>query len=457
MFLVGIVLIGWAVLQGLEGGTDGGSPPPEIPRNPPPRAEVDAPAIWALKASTMRPDLDEEEANFETSFDGFSDTDAILDAGTTWLAVTLGEESRGNRLHGLDPDTGEEVWTRTLDGAYCARDLLDGQLACAEATDWERGLGVEWNLHLLDPASGDITTTQPFEGWLTAMVVDQGVLMVLEQRLPAPHALITGFDAALEQQWQLDLSQEEGHADLFSHNRVLFRAERLPAGPALDRPRIRRVADGLTAFWIGARTAFVDAPAGRLVGFPPCSRVVDDGQRIWCNDGNRTVAYDYQLRAITRTDDGVRLAFPHRDPVAGDITIPAFLDADGAFIKVDTTTGVSQGEFTDTAMSSAFGVPVSPTAATVNGLILAADSSQSIAVDGATQEILWQSGIGLPVRDPVVFGDNALLVEFNAHEVDLATGEIVNSWRLPLGYAVAAKGDGYISWDMADIARLDLE
>lgn len=124
--------------------------------------------------------------------------------------------------------------------------------------------------------------------------------MFLEQRQPAPHAVVSGWEADLRPAWSLDLAGEPGHDGLFSENRIIARGFPPTTGPALDRPRIRTVAGGLTALWIG-RT---------------------DGARLWCNTGDRATALTYGLAPTHRTEPGVRLAFPERDPRGGDITVP---------------------------------------------------------------------------------------------------------------------------------------
>lgn len=56
------------------------------------------------------------------------------------------------------------------------------------------------------------------------------------------------------------------------------------SGLALDRRRFREVGSGLIAVWAGQRTAFIDIAGGKLIMMPHCSRLVDDGSRLWCNE-----------------------------------------------------------------------------------------------------------------------------------------------------------------------------
>lgn len=457
-----IVLVGgWNVANWLNDRPDTPNPaPPKAPdpvtepyRRPPGPVE-DVPMTWQLNLGTLRPEL--TDGRFETSISGLMDSEAAVDAGDTWLVVTRETEGGRTQLHGLDADTGEERWTRPMEGVICADDLLDEHLLCAEPTQRERDLGTSWLLHLIDPDTGRSASSVPFDGWINALVVDHEHVVILEQRLPAPHALITGLDGDLTQAWQFDLSQHEGHSGLFSENRVIIRPEEYPEGPALDRPRVRRVADGLTALWVGARTAFLDVPGGRLVGMPHCSRLVDDGSKLWCNAGQRAVAYDYQLNPITRTEDGIRLAFPNRDPRSGDITIPAFLSGDGTLMSVDLTTGATQGPLVRTTMGNAFGTAIPPATATIDGVLLVADNSRTAAVAPDTGEVVWVIEYGLRLHDPFLVRGNLLASDYSSHEVDLATGEILNGWRITHGFGVIPVGEHLASYSLDELARLDL-
>ncbi len=458
-----IVLIGaWNVAEWLNDRSGGHTPgPPEPPatgtvtdpHNRPPRATDDAPTVWALTFSDLRPDL--ADGRFLTHPSGFMDSTIAIDAGDIWAVASGGPQGGDILLHGLDADTGKEAWRRPMDGVFCADDLLNEELFCAVPKQRERGLGTSWTLHLIDPATGETTSSADFDGWLSALVVEQGHVLILEQRLPAPHALITGLDDQLDQVWQFDLSQEEGHADLFSDNRLIIRPEEYPEGPALDRPRVRRVADGLTALWIGARTAFVDVPNGELVGMPHCSRLVDDGNRLWCNAGGSTVAYDHELNAITRTEAGVRLAFPNRDPREGDISIPAFLDEGGALLRVNPTTGATLGPLVNTGMGNAFGMSIQPSTASIDGVLVVADNSQTAAIDAETGEVRWESQYEFSLHDPFLHNGTLLATDFHTHQVDLATGEILNSWRIS-GIGVVAVGEHLASYSVDQLARLDL-
>ena len=421
---------------------------------PPPMERLDAVEQWLLLASDLRPDLAEPE--FEIHYDGFMDSAVVIDAGTTWGVLTVASDGTGGRLHGLDAETGEVLWEADLDGTMCAGQLLDGKIACAEALEREHTLGKRWAVKLFDPSDGTVTATTEIDAWIATMSVADGRLVMLEQRLPAPHAVVTALTATLEHAWQLDLSDVEGHDDLFSDNRIIIRPETVPDGPALDRPRQRTVADHLTALWVGSRTAFIDVEGGELVAMPACSRLVDDGERIWCNDGPRAMAYDYLLNPLYPTDGGVRLAFPNRDPRDGDVTPAVFLADSGELIHVDVTTGRTIATLVDTQHGEAFGMEIPPTVGHAGGHTLVSDNSSTLGIDPTTGEVLWRRDVSTGVGQIYVRDDNLLTYggTGDIEELDPATGHVVYVSDPEHGFEISAIGERFISHGLAELALL---
>ena len=103
-------------------------------------------------------------------------------------------------------------------------------------------------------------------------------------------------------------------------------------GGLARRAALQSLAIGPLALWAGGRTAFVDAASGRLVMMPHCSRLVDDGKRLWCNEVDGATAYSYAGRRLVRVH-GPRLAFPDDDGTGQDRNRPVFLDDDGAAVS----------------------------------------------------------------------------------------------------------------------------
>lgn len=280
---VGAVLAAMLVAGFVREARRPADPPRRAPRTtttPVPRL-APLPTDWVVSAASLRPGTE-----FRTAPEGLIEGPAVIDGGATWVVVTTAKTG-GDVVHGLATDSGREAWSRPYEDAYCTA-AGPGMVACAGrlARD-EHGLGVRWRLDLLDAATGAARASREIDATLSGLALTPAGIVVIEQRQPAPHAVLTALAPAdLTERWRLDLAGVAGQERLFSDNRIVVRDLPVPDGPALDRPRFRTVAGGrLLAFWSGAGTAFVEPATGRLVGLLACSRLVDDGVRLWCNDG----------------------------------------------------------------------------------------------------------------------------------------------------------------------------
>ena len=409
---------------------------------------------WTTSATSLRPDL--AKAELMGGVDGTFDERRVIDAGSVWGVLTGDADDSSVWVHGLDPSSGRELWKHALDDGLCAKRLLGKSLLCASAIEHDpaTGLGTRWHLALLDPASGAERRSTDWTGWLALLHVDGARVLLVEQRQPAPHAVLTVLDETLQQRAQFDLRDQSQHDGMFSDNRIYHRTLPIPAGPALDRPRIRTVADGLTALWVGQTTAFVDLDKPSLVGVPRCSRLVDDGKRLWCNQGSLAAALSYALKPLYETDLGTRLAFPDRDPRAGDVADPVFLRSDGAAVRVDLTTGRTAGPLVDTRNGSAFGLVTSPHVAYADGLTLVWDSSTLFAVRARTGELLWQSAMPASIDDVYAWDGRLLLTGYQLRVLDPATGTVVRTYRQSSGLYTHAVGQVLVGAGPDEVARL---
>lgn len=445
--LVVVIALVWQVVGGGSGRT---RPGPTITRS----TQASLGAVWKTEPEQLRPDMIQPE--FIGDADGTFDDHRVIDAGATWVVLTGTRNDTDIWVHGLDAATGQERWRHPLDSGLCAADLLDGRLLCASAVDHDEatGLGTRWHLALLDVASGKELRGTDWTGWLTFLHVRDNRVLLAEQRLPAPHAVLTGLDAELKQTWQLDLINRPQHVGLFSDNRIYNRKLPIPEGPAFDRPRIRHVGKGLTAVWIGQTTVFVDLAKGVLVGMPRCSRLVDDGKRLWCNQGDLATSYSYTMTELVHTELNTRLAFPGRDPRAGDVTPPVFLREDGRAMRVDPDTGKTVGQLVNTRNGSAFGLVTSPRTSFVNDLTLVWDSSVVFAVRAETGDEVWQQPATGLFDDPYEWRGRILVASSTLLLLDPATGETVKSYRQSLGFDTVPLGDVLVGAGPDVVARL---
>lgn len=212
------------------------APPPVTP-SVSSRPQIDPiPVLWSVRPSTLRRDVTKPE--FVPDLDGSFESDRALNVGLVWLVATDEGPGTPTVVHALDPVTGAERWHRATPEARCANRPLPDGIVCAEAlaNDPNTGLCVRWRLVVLDPATGAKVRHRDLDAWLSILRVREGRILLVEERLPAPHVVLTGLDAALNQTWQHDLAKVAGHADFFSDNRITNRGSRIPPGPALDRP-----------------------------------------------------------------------------------------------------------------------------------------------------------------------------------------------------------------------------
>ena len=406
---------------------------------------------WEVKPASLG------AAQFIAALDGQMNDSFAIDAATTWVVLTGDESEHGIVARGLDAETGQQRWQRPMEDGLCATALLDDAVVCAGAVarDPATGLGITWRVAVLDPVTGDERRATEIQGWLTLINVAHGEITLVEQRLPAPHAVVRQLGSDLTERWQVDLSGEAGHDKLFSTDRIYMRTTRLPKGPALDRPRIRIVGGGLIALWSGDGTAFIDPKTGTLLALPYCSRLVDDGERLWCNAGDHAVAYSYQLKALYQTAPGIRLLFPYQDELRDNVTDPVFTQSDdGVTMKVDLTTGETQGALAPTKNGSAFGAVTSPYGLYLgDSVTLLADDKGTYAMNVRTGEVRWY------VKGLTTFGDGLtrngefLITGSGIRVVNPATGETRANYD-PAGMYVQSMKVALAGGDDRVIARL---
>jgi hypothetical protein len=283
--------------------------------------------------------------------------------------------------------------------------------------------------------------------------------VVLEQRRPAPHAVVRGYDADdLSERWQLDLSAEQGHAEMFSPNRIIGRREPKDLNDvALDRPRFRDVGKDIVAVYAGQRTAFINRRSGNLIMMPHCTRPHDDGKRLWCNDadGNST-AYSYRGRALYQTK-GVRLTSARDDGTGRDINRPVFYDPRGAIYSVDLDSGHVGGKVVDLGVRSTWAGSLEPSSADFGPHTTVVGEAGVVLLDPDRDAVLWHNE-ALDSYNPPVLRDGTAYFGYSGDlaEVDLTDGRAsLVVGELP-GYDYVETGDGVASCSSEVVAAVEL-
>lgn len=441
----------------LPADATGAALPPATPTNP----------VWSITAEQLRPELEAPEL-----LDPANTTDSprhVIDAGRTWVVLSgnkhldldLVREDAKVVVHGLLAATGEPVWHRPMRSGLCADELLGGRLACAAAIriDSATGLGTQWRLELLDPATGQPTAQRTVDGWFTQLEVVDGRLVVLEQRQPAPQAVVRSFAADLTPLGTTSLADRPNHRLMFSTNRQIVRGDlTVPKGPALDRVRVSTAGRWL-AVTAGA-TAFLDPATGRVAAMPVCSRVAVEGARIWCNEPLRARAYGSDIAPGMATQDDVRLGFVRGDGRSPAAPAPFFLNAEGQVVRVEAGTGGTLGIALATEPASSFAGQVPVRAHVSDGLVFVA-ADGLVGLDAASFAPRWGQ-VGIRHLDGLVARPDGSAVVTDLNQVfvlDPATGTVSRTTRVrdalylqPIGAAATT----WAGWDTRLVQRVEL-
>lgn len=451
--VVCVALVTLLVLIGLFAPHERLRPTPS-PRSPSPRS---ARVAWNVTPQQLRHDL--TKPGIVASIDGAFDESHVAEEAGLWLTVTGAEDDSDTVVHALDPATGKLRWQRRLEGALCATRASAAGIVCASVLnrDPTTGLGIRWRLHLIDPGTGRDVVARDVRGWLTAVHGTGHSFVVLEQRQPSPHAVVTAYrDGDLRPLWTEDLAKQPGQKELFSADRITERSEPKRPGLALDRPRFREVGSGLLAIWAGQRTAFIDVASGKLIMMPHCSRLVDDGSRLWCNETDGASAYSYAGRRLFRVR-GPRLAFPNLDPNADpgpDRSQPVFIDSDGAGVAVDPTSGKVGAVYTPPGRGSAFGLTTLPATYSVGTYTFLIGEAGTLLLDPERHRVIWRNPTITTSDLPMLHGDDEVLLgAYQLDAVDLISGVGLETISTGTSYTVAL-GDRIAGADENGISLL---
>ncbi len=406
---------------------------------------------WRISPDELRPDLPGAEfvGPIDGDFSGPYVTAVDPSITDVWVALTGDPDERGIVVHGIDPNSGRVLWDRPMEGALCAREADPRGLVCAEVLDRDpaSGTGRQWRLQLLDPRTGETRRSSDVAGWFNVLHRAGDTVIILEQREPAPHAVLRGFDlATLQPRWQLDLSKQPGHDTMFSENRIIARKDPDHDDVVMDRPRLRDVGygasaeetgnSGLVALWAGLRTAFVQPRSGKLIMMPRCSRVVDDGRRIWCNEADGAASYSYAGKPLRRVV-GPRLAFPGDDGDGVDRNRPVFLDEIGTPISVDLDTGKVGKPYRTPAGSE---LPTTMSTETVGDATVLGGDAGTALVHPTEDKIIWHSPYARFSSSATLIKNELMVGFYRLDIVDFRTGERVATVR-PEGLYQVTFGD----------------
>jgi outer membrane protein assembly factor BamB len=459
-----LALVAFGVAINADVGDRPTDPYPTLEPDGPPRPSIDAPETaarirWQLEPAQLRRDLDEPE--FVNSVSGDFDAGLMAAVDTVWLVITGRQNATATELTALDAASGTVLWRRDLDSVLCATEAPESGLLCASVLNRDRNtqLGTRWRLHRIDPRTGADVASTDIDAWATAVHYTGSSFVVLEQRRPAPHAVVRGYDADdLSERWQLDLRAEQGHASMFSPNRIIGRREPKDLNDvALDRPRLRDVGKDIVAVWAGQRTAFINRRSGKLIMMPHCTRPHDDGKRLWCNDADGSAtAYSYHGRTLYQTK-GVRLTSAGDDGIGRDINRPVFYDPRGAIYSVDLDSGDVGDKVADLGVKSTWAGSLEPSSADFGDHTAVRGEAGVVLLDPDRDAVLWRNE-ALDSYDLPVLLDGKAYFTYNGDlaEVDLTDGRARRVVGGLPGHEYVETGDGVAASGSEVVAAVEL-
>ena len=387
------------------------------------------------------------------SVDGTADGPTVIDAGDTWVAMTADQAEGDLRLHALDAETGEERWAQQLDNGLCAGTLLHGSLVCASSLDFDDDMntGSRWLIQLVDPASGDLVGSTETDAYIDAISVTRGKILLVEQRPATSGAVLTGLTAGLEPAFELDLAGQEHASEMLTPNGDPTRVNG-PAGRGLGPVRVRAAGDQLTAVAIGNAAAFVDVSSGSLAGLRPCTLFVNEGTRLWCNEGSHAQAYDQALQPLVKTASGVQLVSAQTD--LRDAVTPALFAVGDELVAVDPRSGRSTGSFLHGTYATSFSPGARPHVSFTGGLTIISGTRWTVSVDASSGKVLWQNDSVLV--DAVKVGHDLALISGSLRIVTGAKGKQRAYYNALGEWGVQGIGDNLAHTGLHQLARFEL-
>ncbi|MGO1172683.1 MAG: outer membrane protein assembly factor BamB family protein [Actinomycetaceae bacterium] len=436
-----------------------GGPPDDVPTatgpgsgSAPELPEVDV--AWEVTASDL---TGVSGAEVRHAIDASFDEETIVEVDGTWVFVVQDESSLDGELVGLDPETGETAWSRRLSHAMCARNPTDdGLIACLAATGTDdAGLGTDWDLQLVDPATGSPTSTSRIAGHLTSIYVHEGAVVLLDQPDGGTDVVLRGLDAAdLSPLWETGLGAEVSDGMLAGDSRIITRGIGERGGAMLDRPRWRPVDEGHLALSAGLRTAVVDVGTGELQMSPLCTRFVTDGATMWCNeDGAGMRAYDRTGAELWVDPTNRMAAMSSLDP--DDHLTPLVLDPEYRVLDYDLATGRPDSVLLDPGSSDTFVGPLRPSGLVVgehtvvrgdDALVLLGPDRTGVVGEIASEN--YPDGLLEDEGGLVVVGDQLT-------EVDPATAGVLEDRRIARAERVEQVGDLLVTVGLDGLGLLE--
>ncbi|MFC7406765.1 hypothetical protein [Georgenia alba] len=443
----------------------GPSPAPSspAPSSPAPSSD-DGLVTWVTEVEALYGEP--TGAELLASVDGTGEETWLIGTGDTWIAltgVTGADEpaAAAVHVHGLQAGSGAALWSRELDGALCADQLLGGSLFCASVVEFDTGTGEgsRWRLHLIDPETGEDRATAEIDGWVSAVHVTAGTIVLLEQPEMEESVRLRGFAPDLTEAWTLDLAGRDGVSRFFP-SADDSRSSPSPVRPTRwTGPMLERISldgfgpdGGVLAAGAGAGAALVDVTSGDLLALPACVTLADDGERLWCNRGGR------HFEVSSWTYAGEREVQAEHVEMISARARPVFADRDGHLVTVDAETG-EVGPAYGEPVDSAWAYTTASDRETYTLVTTAFDGSGLALLGPDADEVVWRTDDlpELSTAFPPYVHDGRIVLGGGEDLLLLSpeTGEVVESHQVPAAQTLPV-GDGIAGVSSYAVAALDL-
>ncbi|ROR74503.1 hypothetical protein [Bogoriella caseilytica] len=410
---------------------------------------------------------------------GGADSPPLGAAEGVWFAVSADRTGEDAMLHGVDADSGEELWRRELDLALCANEAAPGgEIICASAIDRDPGdFATKWRLHLLDPATGEDEHTEDIDLHVRAIQLHASGIVVIEDREPGPSASVNLYDFDLEEVWSLDLAEVPEHEQLFTSWAYSTRPgpwteEDLRSEP-LDLVALGQVGpDGaVLVMQVYAHAVLVEAATGELLGkLSSCFDLIDDGEYLWCGGAlDRLMIYDYagELVIDVQAEAGLRSGLLGLHPREGERILsgrPIAHNWDGELVTIspeDGSEGPPYGEIDYDSLTEDSDFRLFGTSAYSSGHRFAfnEDLSRMLMLEPDHDEARWEF-TAPRISAMVVYEETAYVEHSHSGEIvrlNLEDGTVVGTWQLMPSRMLRVHDGELVDYGHSGFTRYELD
>lgn len=401
--ILGLGLVGSVVNQSMRPDDSGTADPTGGPTS---SSATELPFTWVVEPSAIVAGTE-----LVYTWDGQVGSSQMAVSPQAWMVGLGADYETLQHIAGLDPETGETLWTYEVGQGACGQDVIDGQLACLATSSSvaESGIAAQpYRLVLIDVATGEVRESPTAITSVRSLSYRPEGLLVLGVTEPAaPHAaisLVSALDGS--SLWTSDIGTIAG-AELMFSDFLSGSGDKPSRTREMERVRWRELGDGSALLWSQPGALIIDLASGPVGSVIDCARATPTEDALYCmtyddpNDNTVTSVHRYDRQGVQQwSTPGLRLAFPS-----------------------DSTPGR----------------PVALVGRDVVGLDLATGTPGAVLYSFATPGAQAWTG---NIAEPDVYGNasNAVVIGEDDAALSMVEGEDRIAWTVPLS-------DAYV-WDV---------